>query len=211
MPLPYYPIFLNLQNRRCVVIGGGSVAEGKVAGLLEAGAQVILISPNLTPTLEKLALDLQIGHLQRNYQPGDLEQAFLVISATNDHEVNEQVWEEAEDLGVLFNAVDDPAHCNFIAGSIVRQGALTIAISTSGAAPALAVRLKEKMAREFGPEYAEFLELLEKLREPLAARYPDFEERRARWYALVDSDILDQLRAGRPDLAQERIKEITEF
>lgn len=208
MPPIYYPIFLNLANRRCVVIGGGSVAEGKVTGLLEAGAQVIVISPDVTPALKKLARDLNIGHLKRNYQPGDLEQAFLVISATNDREVNEQVWEEAEDWGILFNAVDDPAHCNFIAGSIIRQGALTLAISTSGSAPALAVRLKEKLAREFGPEYAEFLELMEKLREPLAARYPDFEERRARWYALVDSDILDHLRAGRPDLAQQRIKEI---
>jgi len=209
MPLPYYPVFLNLHNRRCVVIGGGSVAEGKVRGLLEAGAQVTLIAPELTPELKKLATEGKIIHVERNYQPGDVREAFLAISATDDRAVNEQVWQEAEAAGVLFNAVDDPAHCNFIAGSIVRQGALTIAISTSGTAPALAVRLKEKMAREFGPEYAEFLDLMEKLREPLAARYPDFEERRARWYALVDSDILDHLRAGRPDLVRQRIEEIT--
>lgn len=209
MPSTYYPVFLNLADRRCVVIGGGSIAEGKVKGLLEAGARVTVISPELTPELKKLATEEKIQHLQRSYQPGDVREAFLAISATDDRTVNAHVWLEAEEAGILINAVDDAAHCNFIAGSIVRQGTLTIAISTSGSAPALAVRLKEKMAREFGPEYAEFLELMEKLREPLAARYPDFEERRARWYALVDSDLLDHLRAGRADLAQQRIKEIT--
>jgi precorrin-2 dehydrogenase / sirohydrochlorin ferrochelatase len=209
MPPTYYPIFLNLTNRRCVVIGGGSVAEGKVKTLLEAGAHVTVISPELTPELKKLAVEEKILHIERGYEPGDVRGAFLAISATDDRAVNEQVWQEAEETGVLINAVDDTPHCNFIAGSIVRQGALTIAISTSGSAPALAVRLKEKMAREFGPEYAEFLELMEKLREPLAARYPDFVERRTRWYALVDSDILEHLRAGRVDLAQKRIKEIT--
>jgi precorrin-2 dehydrogenase / sirohydrochlorin ferrochelatase len=205
----YYPVFLNLAERRCVVIGGGSIAEGKVKGLLETEAYVIVISPELTPELKKLAAEEKILHIERGYEPGDVRGAFLAISATDNRAVNEQVWQEAEETGVLINTVDDTPHCNFIAGSIVRQGALTIAISTSGSAPALAVRLKEKMAREFGPEYAEFLELMEKLREPLAARYPDFVERRTRWYALVDSDILEHLRAGRVDLAQKRIKEIT--
>src|SRR5436190_19296165 len=136
MPPTYYPIFLNLAERRCVVIGGGSVAEGKVLSLLESEAYVTVISPELTAELKKLATEEKILHLERDYQPGDVRGAFLAISATDDRAVNAQVWQEAEEAGILFNAVDDAAHCNFIAGSIVRQGALTIAISTSGSAPA---------------------------------------------------------------------------
>ncbi len=107
--------------------------------------------------------------------------------------------------------MDDVSYCNFIAGSVVRQGPLTMAISTSGCAPALSVRLRQRFQDEFGPEYGVFLEWLRELREPMAARYPDFQERRRRWYALIDSDILDLFRAGRPDLARQRMAEIVDL
>ena len=204
-----YPIFLvGLNQNRCIVVGGGREAQSKVKGLLECDATVTIICAKITKQLRVWVNETRIDWIDRDYQSGDLKGAHLVISTEHDLQVNEQIWKDAESEGALINVVDDPTHCNFIAGSIVRQGALTIAISTSGSAPDLAVRLRERMEREFGPEYSAFLELMKSLRTVMAARFPDFAERRARWYTLIDSDILDQLRAGRTEIARQRISEI---
>ena len=206
----YYPVLLALAGRRCVVIGGGAIAEGKVVGLLEGGANVTLISPELTPALAVLAGSGEIAYYARGYQPGDLEGAFLAIAATDDRAVNAEVWQEAQARNVLLNAVDDVPHCTFIAPAIIRRGDLVISISTSGKAPALAVRLKEKLEHMLGPEYERFLSLAGGWRARLAARLPNFEQRKARWYQLVDSDVLALLRAGDEPAAQRRANEIIE-
>jgi siroheme synthase-like protein len=204
-----YPIFLvGLEQRRCVVIGGGGEAERKVDGLLDCDAAVRLIAPEITPRLRELAGSRRLSWEPRTYRGGDLAGAFLVIVTETDPQVVERAWIEAQARGIPINALDDVEHCSFIAGSVVRRGALTVAISTSGCAPALAVRLRERMEREFGPEYAEFLELAEGLREPLARQVGDFRARREAWYRLVDSDVLDLLRAGRREQARERAVEI---
>jgi siroheme synthase-like protein len=118
------------------------------------------------------------------------------------------ICQEAKAERALLNVTDDTSCSDFTAGAVMRQGALTIAISTNGCAPALAVRLRQQFERTFGPEYATFLDWLQALREPLAAQYPNFAERRARWYALVDSEILSWLQQGRVDLARQRMAEI---
>jgi len=204
-----YPIFLvGLADRRCVVIGGGEEAQRKVEGLLECEAAVIVISVAITQQLSAWNAQGRITWIKRDYRPGDLHDAFMVIATGTQRNTSDRIWQEATAEGALINVVDDVPHCNFIAGAVARQGPLTIAISTSGCAPALAVRLRERFEREFGPEYKVLLELLAGLREPLAARYPDFEERRERWYALVDSDVLNLLRQDKPDLARQRIAQI---
>jgi siroheme synthase-like protein len=205
----YYPVFLDLRGRACIVIGGGTIATGKVEGLLEAGSAVTVIAPTLSPALAALAQAGRVCHLARAYQPGDLAGALLVVGATDDRAANAAAWAEATERHVLFNAVDDVTHCSFIAPSIVRQGDLTVAISTAGKAPALAVRLKERLADELGPEYARFLELAGELRERLAEAVPDFEARKALWYRLVDSDVLDLLRDGDEASTKTRIHELT--
>lgn len=207
----YYPVYIQLQEQPCVVIGGGNIAEGKVEGLVAAQAKVTVISPALTPHLHELVEKKQITYLARTYQPGDLTGAFLVICATDQVEINHQVWQEATANRQLVNVVDDTPRCNFIAPSILRKGDLTIAISTSGKAPALAVRLKERFQRELGPEYERFLELAGELREPLARNVPDFETRKALWYELVDSGILDRLAHGDEITARKIISEIVGF
>ena len=210
--LKVYPIFLNdLARRRCVVIGGGHEAERKVDGLLDCDAGVTVISASATAQLRHWAESGRINWIDRDYRYGDLQGAFLVICEGSDAEVNAQVWQEGEAAGALVNVMDDVAHCNFVAGSVVRQGPLVVSISTSGAAPALAVRLRQRLEQELGPEYAIFLEMMQSLREPLAARYPAFGERRDLWYRLVDSDVIDQLRAGRPEAAYRRVAEIVGF
>ncbi len=207
----YYPIYVQLREQPCVVIGGGKIAEGKVDGLLAAKAKVTIIAPDLTPHLHQLAEEKTITYLARTYQAGDLRGAFLIICATDQPEINHQVWQEANANHQLVNVVDDTPRCNFIAPSILRKGDLTIAISTSGKAPALAVRLKERFQREIGPEYARFLELAGGLREPLAQHVPDFETRKALWYELVDSEILDALARGDEALAREIISQVVGF
>lgn len=207
-----YPIFLvGLENRHCVVIGGGHEGEGKVNSLLECDATLTVISPELTPHLQELADEGAFTWLKRPYQTGDLRGAFLVIAERADAETNGRIWDEAQAEGALVNVMDDVDHCSFVAGSVVRQGALTISISTSGAAPTLAVRLREKMQKEFGPEYAIFLEWMQALRPAMAERYPRFSERRKRWYRLIDSDLLALVRDGRYEEGRQRIQEILEI
>ena len=207
--MEYYPIYLNLKDRNCVVIGGNHEAESKVAGLLDAEARVTVIWPDPNVGLLKLADKGRLTLHLRDYQPGDLAGAFLVICTVRIAPLNEQVWQEAQTRNTLINVMDDIPHCNFIAPSIVRRGDLTLAISTNGKAPALAVRLRQWLERMLGEEYARFLTLAGTLRAPLAARYPDFTTRKEMWYALVDSDVLELLREGKEPEAQRRITEIT--
>jgi siroheme synthase-like protein len=207
----YYPVYIQMRAQPCVVIGGGKIAQGKVEGLLAAEANVTVIAPDLTRRLYELAEQYQITYIPRTYRTGDLTGAFLVICATDQTEINHQVWREATANRQLVNVVDDTPRCNFIAPSILHKGDLTIAISTSGKAPALAVRLKERLQRELGPEYERFLELAGELREPLAHHIPDFETRKALWYELVDSEILDVLAEGEEAKAREIISRVVGF
>jgi siroheme synthase-like protein len=207
----YYPVYIELRDQPCTVIGGGKIAEGKVEGLLAAQARVTVIAPELTTPLQHLVEHRQITYFARKYQPGDLSGAFMVICATDQADINHQVWQEASANHQLVNVVDDTPRCNFIAPSILRKGDLTIAISTSGKAPVLAVRLKERLQRELGPEYERFLELAGELREPLAQHIPDFETRKALWYQLIDSEILDVLALGDTASARKIISRIMGF
>lgn len=205
-----YPIFLiGLEQKHCVLIGSGHEIEQKIKGLLDCDAAATLISPTINDTIRAWVEAGRLTWLARSYQPGDLQEAFLVIAEKGDPAVNAQIYQETQAVGALINIMDDIPHCTFAAGSVVRQGALTIAISTSGRAPALAVRLRQQFEQQFGPEYALFLEWLGHLRGPMAQKYPHFAERRGRWYDLVDSDILALIRSGRSQEAQERITQIT--
>jgi siroheme synthase-like protein len=204
-----YPVFLvGLEQRRCLVIGGGTEAERKIAGLLECGAAVSVLDADPVSGIRSLAEAGRVHWIERGYRAGDLAGAFLVIVAGPDRQTVERIWNEARERGTLVNVLDEPAHCSFIAGSVVRRGPLTVAVSTGGRAPALAVRLRERLERELGPEYAEFLELAADLRPALAARLADPRARRSLWYALVDSDVMELLRAGRRDLARRRMAEL---
>jgi len=200
-----YPISLiGLGARRAVVIGGGAVAARKVAGLLAAGAQITVISPEATSELRALAAAGRIAISARAYQPGDLAGEFLVIAATDDGAVNQAVWAEATERGCLVNVADDPAHCNFILPAVIRRGEVTVAVSTGGASPALARRLKEQLEAFIGPEYGALAELLAELRPELLARFAPGRPRLAAALRLVDSDVLDVIRRAGRAAARER-------
>lgn len=204
----FYPVYLELRGRCCVVLGGGAEAEKKAIQLLEAGAHVTVVSPQVTKPLEELAASGSLEWIRRSYRRGDLVGAFLAIAAPGDRSINREVWEEAEEGKVLLNAVDDVQHCHFIAPAIYRQGDISVAISTAGKAPALAVRLRDRIVNLIGADHAALVDLLAELRGEVTRRIPDFGPRKALWYAMVDSDAIEIVRRGDITRARVRLLEI---
>ncbi len=203
-----YPVALDLEGRRCVVVGGGTVAEHKVRGLLDAGASVTVVAAALTPGLEAAG---EVTLVRRPYTAGDLEGAFLAIAATDDKATNAAVFAEASERGVLCNAVDDVEHCHFAAPSIVRRGDLTISVSTSGKAPALARRLRELLSGQIGEEWGVLVDVLATARaEALAAqggsRDVDFETWARRWQSALAGDLAGMIREGRATEVAELVR-----
>ena len=197
----FYPVFLNLNGRNCVVIGGGRIAEGKVLKLLDSGAKIVVISPDTTQGLRGIVERGDIELKPRRYQAGDLDGAFLVIAATNDRDVNQEIFEEAEGLGVLLNAVDDPARCSFIAPSIVERGPVTLAISTGGASPALARKLRETLAESPALDWADATGVLSKARRIIKEQQVTVDPQR--WQCSMTQELLGLARSGREDEALE--------
>lgn len=193
----YYPILLDLQGKPCLVAGGGTVAERKVLTLLESNAVVTVVSPACTDTLGRLAESGRIIWLQKIFEPSDLQNIHLVIAATDNPDVNSAVFREAAGLGLLVNVIDNPDECTFIVPSVVERGDLLIAISTSGASPALAKKIRKELEATFGDEYAIFLQIMAELREKAIKDIPEENTRRLLFRKLVDSDILQLLKEGK--------------
>lgn len=187
-----FPIFLKLQGRSVIVVGGGSVAEGKIAGLLAAGARVRLISPAITPAFAELVRNRKVEWLPKMFGPDDLTGAYLVIAATSAPGVNDAVFREAETRGILCNAVDDIEHCHFYYGSVVQRGDLQIAVSTNGKSPALAQRLRKELEAQFGPEYEAWLEWLGAVREILRSSSADSEANKKILHKLASHPAFEQ-------------------
>lgn len=177
----------------------------KVRTLVDTGAEVVYINPTAEGSIAILSAERRITWHARGIEVSDLDGCFLVISDLEDNSV---VFRACEERGILCNSVDDPEHCRFTFGSVVRRGDLTIAISTSGWAPALAVRLKERIERDVGPEYDALLAMLRDVRPEITRRVPDFEARKALWYRIVDSELLQMLRTGREGEADRYLKQM---
>ena len=191
----YYPVFLNLAGKRCVIIGGGTIAQGKIGGLLQAGCQITVISPDATPGIRQAAQRGDITWLERTYQPGDMEGAFIGVAATNVWHVNREIYEEAERLGVLLNVVDDPDLCSFIAPSVVKREPVTLAISTGGASPALARKLRETLAHAEALEWADLADVLAQARRIIKEQRVVVDPER--WQCCITRNLLDMVRDGR--------------
>jgi len=201
----FYPVFLDLTGRRCVVIGGGPVAEGKVTGLLAAGADVTVISPTVTTGLAEAARTRRISHRQRVYRDGDLAGAGLAFAATGDVAVNAAIAGEGARRGVLVNAADDPAHCDFILPSVLRRGALAIAVSTGGTSPALARVVRDELERHVGEDYATLAGVAGEVRGALRVEHRPASA--AAWRAaLADRDFRRLIASGRRAAARRRLR-----
>jgi precorrin-2 dehydrogenase/sirohydrochlorin ferrochelatase len=199
---PFYIACLRLSGRRCLVVGAGDIGLDKVEGLLACDADVVVVAPEAANAeIERLAAEGSISFERRAWEPADLEGTFMAIAATNDTDTNIAVYEAAEQRAMLVNVVDVPSLCNFILPAIVRTGPLAIAISTAGASPALAKRMKREIGELFGEEYAQLAIMLNDARGWAKGTLPTYQDRKAFFEEIVngDPDPIELLRAGRRD------------
>lgn len=202
---PYYAMMIDLTGKRCLVVGGGVVAERKVTSLLEAGADVVVVSPTVTPKLADWADEGQLVLHSRFYQSGDGEGATLVIAATDDQQVNHLIYQEANQRGQWVNVVDQPALCNFTVPSTVHRGKLQIAISTHGASPSLAKQIRQELEETYGDEYELLLDLLQEARLWLQREVQDARRRKNVMRELVADGRWLELCRRQPNQVKERM------
>jgi precorrin-2 dehydrogenase/sirohydrochlorin ferrochelatase len=199
-----YPVNLVVGGRRCVVVGAGRIAARKVAALLDAGADVCVVAPELGPEIRTLADAGRLEIVDRKFEPGDLDGAWLATTATGDPDVDHSVFLAGEDRHIWVNSADDPDNCSFTLMSVVRRGDVVVTVSTGGRSPALAAWLKARFEGELGPEYATLLDVLSDAREELRAAGRSTED--VDWRRAIDSGMLESIRAGRVEEAKETLR-----
>ena len=198
----YYPVFFNLQGRKCLVAGGGQIAQRKASALLECGADIIVVSPRLCAGLRKLADDGRIKVINRAYRPADMKDICIAVVATSNRGINRDAAADAKKRGVPVNVVDNPALSDFILPSIMRRGSLAVAVSTSGKSPALARKIRSKLEDEFGKEYASLVLIIEEVRRQVKRQGLKISS--ARWQETIDLDsMIALIRQGRGERARE--------
>ena len=203
---PYYPIYIDIEDRGVVIIGGGNVCARKAETMMKYGARVTIVSPTFTDEIEQWARDGQLAIKRKQYEEGDLEGANLVIASTDDQSVNEQVAADCRRRRIPVNVVDVTPLCEFIVPAIIEKGSVQIAVSTGGKSPALARTLKEDLQRMIGPEYAEVNDVLGTLREGAKKVLPTDVDRKRFFDGIIARGILDMLRDGRRTEAYEAIR-----
>lgn len=197
----YYPVFLNISGKKCVVVGGGPVALRRVKALLEHGANVEVISPALDSELNKLVATGEINVLRRRYQAGDLQGALMAVAATNDRDINQEVVKEAWRSGILANTVDGAEDSDFMVPSYLQRGNIIIAISTAGSSPALARKIRTKLEKDFGDEYASLALLIKEVRVELGRR--GIKVNSDNWQKALDLDLMvDLIKKGNKERAK---------
>lgn len=206
--MKYYPVNLDLRERRCVVVGGGQVAERKTLSLLEAGADVTVVSPSLTPKLADLAASGKVLQAPALFQEAHLAGAHLVIAATNDLTVNRAVAQLCRKKGILVNVAAPPEESSFIVPSVVERGDLVISVSTSGASPALSRSIRQELEKQYGPEYELLLTKLAAVRKRLQEEVGSEELRRQVLEAIINSGVLELLRKGKLHEADHLVNEL---
>ena len=192
----YYPIHLDIQDRNCLVVGGGGVGTRKVKTLLKCGAKVTVVSPEISDRLQNLAQSARLTLKPRPYRTEDIEGMFLVIGASDDETLNRQISSDAERRNTLCNIADRPEKCNFILPSILRRDDLVITVSTSGRSPALAKKLRKNLERRFGPEYGDFLKLMGAIRSKLLSQAHEPEVHKPLFEQLIDSNLIALIQEG---------------
>jgi precorrin-2 dehydrogenase/sirohydrochlorin ferrochelatase len=201
-----FPLFVKLEGRRCLVVGAGSIAESKISGLVDTGAQVHVVAPKATKKVRSWARAGKIEWQHRGFAPADLDGAFLVVAATSSPPVHEHISAEAQRRGVLCNIVDVPHLCDFYYPAVVRRGALQIAISTTGRSPALAQRLRKELERQFGLEYEEWLKAIGEARGRMRGESLNAEKRKLLLHQMASEKAFEDFRKGKKPAGRTRGK-----
>lgn len=202
-----YPIFLNLEHKKCLLVGGGKVAERKAQQLLDCGAEIYCVSLSYTLWFEQNADMGRITLYRRGYEKNEAAQYYLIIAATNDTLINRTISEDAKNADRLVNVVDDPENCSFYAGAVVKRGKLQIAISTSGAFPSLAKFLKRKLESQISLYYETLLERLEEFRLYSIKQIPDYASRQRTFEKVLSSQEVDDYLMGNREPLEKMLKE----
>jgi precorrin-2 dehydrogenase/sirohydrochlorin ferrochelatase len=202
-----FPVFVKLKDKLCVIVGGGKVARRKAKSLIECGATVNVISPLAEEQIKQWVSEGLLTWCEKKFSAGDLNKACIAFAATDDSEENKKVVEICNRKGIMVNVVDEPELCDFFVPSVIRRKSLAIAISTEGKSPLFAQRLRKELEQILTDEYGEFLDMLGEQREKVKQAEPDREHRKKIFEALVYSEILDLLKAGKRKEAEERIKQ----
>ncbi len=204
----FYPIFLDIKNKKCLVVGGGSVAMRKVKSLLKFAARVTVVAPQILPEIENISANKNLTIIKACFEPSHMENAVLAIGSANSKEVNQTVYNEAEKRKIPVNIVDQPELCTFMVPSLVRRGDLSIAISTSGKSPAVAKAVRKRLEDEFGNEWGEYLEIMGHARKIAFETEPEQKKREEMFNEIVKTDLLEMIRAGNSDGARRKVMEI---
>ena len=204
--MDFYPVFLKLEGRKCLVVGGGSVAERKVQALVRCGADIHVVSPELTPGLKEMSDTGRFHYRAGFYHATDLDGAFLVISATDDDRINSAVAVDCAARSIAVNVVDDPDRCSFVVPSVVHRGDFKLAISTGGNSPHLARVIRQELESAYGPQFEDFVDFLGQVRKQVLETISDPKRRREILNHLVDKETLDILKQGDLERAKERVE-----
>lgn len=206
-----FPICLNLQDKTCLVVGGGRVAERKIASLIDYGARVRVVSNNITARIEQWQRDERVQVSIRGFSEEDLEGVFLVFIATDNREINSTISRICRSRGILANVVDDPELCDFLIPSVLRRGSLLLAVSTEGKSPAYARKLRRELEDIITPSHGELVDLLGEVRTYLHSQVPDINIRKQIIESIVYSDILNLIQVGEKDRVKEKIRQCMSF
>lgn len=206
--MSFYPIAIDLTGKYVLVVGGGSVATGKIEALLDYGAHVKVVSPHVSDEIAEMAEKGRLTVVPREYKTGDISGSTIVIAATDVRSVNIRVSDDARAAGIPVNVVDDPELCSFISQSVVKRGDLTISIGTCGKSPALSKQVRKAIEKTIGPEYGELAELLGEMRELARTRIESQPEREKAFKRMLDSEILELIRSGKSEDARKLALEI---
>ncbi len=201
-----YPVYLRLEGQGCLVVGGGSVAQRKIGGLLECGAAVTVVSPELTPGLKEAAIRGDFCYNERRFQDGDLQGKSLVIAATDDTGLNARIAQICRQRSIPVNVVDNPALSAFFVPSVIRRGPLCISVSTGGGSPMLARRIREDLERQFGPAFEEIAAVLGEMRMRIQEQLPDGDKRRQCWDEIVTPELMALLKEGKTEIARKKVE-----
>lgn len=202
----WYPVNIRLDDKPCVVVGGGAVAHQKVAGLLEFTERVTVVAPRICEELKRLHDAGRVEWIPKKYERGDLDGFFLAVTATDDPATNRAVYLDGEEAGVLVNSADDPENCRFILPSRMARGSLVISTSTGGRSPAMAAYMRKRLETEFGPEWGVLTELLGEVRDGIRSSGRSSEGMPEKWEAAISEEVLELIRKGSLDQAREAIE-----
>ena len=197
-----FPLFLKLKRRKCLVVGAGEIGQGKIAGLLEVRADVHVVAPAATKRVKEWNRDGIVRWSKRDFEDSDLDGCFLIVAATSSSELHKEIFRLAQQRGVLCNVVDVPELCDFYYPAVVRRGSLQIAVSTGGESPALAQRLRKKLEKQFGPEYAEWVKYLGESRRKLNASSENAMEKKSKLHSMVSESSFRTFQKGRQKKAK---------